>query len=196
LGVQHLSCYGLTYESGTPLHERLQRGNVRRCDESLEAEMYEATIDELAAAGFEHYEISNFARAGMECRHNLTYWQNLPYLGIGPAAAGYVNGCRYRNAPDLAAYVRHARDAWPPRSEVEHRDRAGEMRDTMMLGLRLIDGVEHAAFERRFGTSLRTEYCEPLERHRQAGLLDDDDRGVRLTRRGLLLADTVIADFL
>ncbi len=106
LGPSHLSCYALTYERGTPLYERMQAGAVTRADSDHEATLFETTIDELAARGFQQYEISNFARPGRECRHNLTYWRNEPYLGIGPSASGFVDDIRYKNIPDAAEYGR------------------------------------------------------------------------------------------
>ena len=196
LGVEHLSCYALTYEPETPLFERLQSGRVHPCDNSLEADMYEATIDDLAAAGFEHYEISNFARPGRRCRHNLIYWRNEHYVGIGPAAAGFVEGRRSKNAPDLAAYVRAIEAGQSACVESEQRDRDGQARETMMLGLRLIHGVEHSRFSARFGVPPRKAFAAAVAQHERSGLLRVDEHSIRLSRRGLLLADTVIADFL
>ena len=106
LEPEHLSCYGLTYEAGTPLHARREAGRVRAVDEDAEAEMYLATMETLEAAGYRQYEISNYARPGRECRHNLRYWHNLPGVGLGPSAASYLDGRRWRNVPDTREYVR------------------------------------------------------------------------------------------
>lgn len=106
LGVDHLACYGLTFEPGTRLTALHKHGRMQPCDEELEADMFLATADILADTGFEQYEISNYARPGRQCQHNLIYWRNEPYIGIGPSAVGCVAGRRYRNAPDFAAYAR------------------------------------------------------------------------------------------
>ncbi len=196
LGPTHLSCYGLTYERGTPLFDRLQRGDVRRIESELEAAMFEATIDTLAAAGFEHYEISNYARPGAACRHNLVYWRNEPCLGIGPSAAGFDGKVRYRNIPDTAAYVRAIQSDRPAAAEREELTADQRARETAMLGLRLRTGLDAATFCERFGRDPRAYFAEAVERFAGLGLLEADDRGVRLTRAGLLVADSVIAEFL
>jgi len=196
LGPDHLSCYGLTYEHGTPLYERLQRGQVRQADSELEAEMYEATIDTLAAAGYRQYEISNFAKPGCECRHNLVYWRNEQYLGVGPSAAGYVDAVRYRNVPDVAAYVHAVSAGRSPRVEEERRSLDQQARETAMLSLRLTDGLDRRTFAARFGRDATELFADAVRRHVSLGLLEVSDGAIRLTRRGLLLADSVISDFL
>lgn len=196
LSPDHLSCYALTYERGTPLFEQLQARQVQRVDGELEAQMYEAAIDDLAAAGFEQYEISNFSRPGAECRHNLTYWRNEPYVGIGPSAAGLVDGARYKNVPDTAEYVRCIREARSPRIQEETRTRDQRSRETMMLGLRLNSGVNRARFAERFGIDPAGQFADTIARHAEIGLLEVTPTAVRLTRRGRMVADSVAADFL
>ncbi|MEP0845631.1 MAG: radical SAM family heme chaperone HemW [Phycisphaerae bacterium] len=195
LGPDHLSCYALTYEEGTPLFDQLRAGQVRRADEALEAEMYEATIDTLAAAGFSQYEISNFARPGCECRHNLTYWHNRPYLGVGPSASGFVDNVRYKNVPDAAQYAAVVRVGRSPRVFEERRSLDQQARETAMLELRLRSGLDRAAFRERYGRDALEFFREAVETHRADGLLEVDEGRIALTRAGLLVADTVIADF-
>lgn len=192
----HLSCYGLTYERGTPLYERLAAGGVRRADAELEADMYEATIEKLSAAGFEHYEISNFARPAARCAHNLVYWKNLPALGIGPSAAGLIDDVRYKNVPDTAEYMRAMSAGRSPVIERERLDRNRRARETMMLGLRLIDGIDRTEFAARFGGDPVEMFSEAVARHAGDGLLEVTEQRLRLSRRGLLLADSIMADFL
>lgn len=196
LEPDHLSCYALTYEPGTPLYERLQAGRVRRVDTDIEADMYEQTIDRLEAAGFARYEISNFARPGCACRHNLAYWRNEPYVGIGPSAAGYVGGLRYKNVPDAAAYVAAVSAGRSARNEQETRSPEQSARESMMLGLRLCEGIDRAAFAERFGRDPTELFAEQIGRYAELNLLAIDERRVRLTRKGMLVADTVMADFL
>lgn len=194
LAPEHLSCYGLTYESGTPLFDQLQRGAVQRVDEEVEARMFEATIERLGQAGLRHYEISNFAKPGRECRHNLLYWRGERYVGIGPSAAGFVRNVRYRNVPDTAAYVRAIRNGHSPRIEEEKLSLADEMKDAAWLALRTIAGIDRASFAARFGRDAMEVFGDGMRKHEQGGLLDVSPGTIRLTRRGLLLANVVMRD--
>jgi oxygen-independent coproporphyrinogen-3 oxidase len=196
LGVDHLSCYALTYEPGTPLFDRLQQGGVTRIDNDLEAEMFEATVETLDAAGLQQYEVSNFARPGAECRHNLVYWRNEPYLGVGPSASGWIDGVRYKNVSDHQVYGRAIRSGHSPWIEHESRDRIGAARDALLMGLRLIAGLDRAAFSACYGADPADLFPEATRRHAELGLLELTPDRMRLTRPGLLLADAVIAEFL
>lgn len=196
LQPEHLSCYSLTFEPGTRLFEQLQAGAVTAVDQDLDATMYEAAIDALTAAGYVHYEISNFARPGYRCRHNLAYWHNQPYLGIGPAAAGLVDGVRYKNVADVATYTGAVAAGRSPRAEEERRSAEQRARETAMLELRLTEGIDRRRFEQRYGHDPVEFFAEAVRRHGERGLLEVTDRHLRLTRPGLSLADTVIADFL
>ena len=195
LGPEHISCYGLTYEPGTPLYERLQAGGVQRVDDELEAEMYEATIETLSAAGYEQYEISNFARPGRECRHNLVYWRNEPYLAIGPSASGYVGGVRYKNIADVAEYIRANREGHSARIHEEKPSLEQQIRETLMMGLRLNAGVDVAGFCSRFGRTPGELFASAIDRCVGLGLLEYGPSHFRLTRRGRLVADSVLAEF-
>jgi oxygen-independent coproporphyrinogen-3 oxidase len=197
LAPAHLSCYGLVYEKGTPLWKSLVRGQVQPLDEDLERTMYEATIDRLEAAGLAMYEISNFARPGAECRHNLVYWANEPYFGFGLGAARYLDHVRASNTRDLSAYLRRLESGLVPTGPSEQLPPEARARETAILNLRRTRlGIDRAEFTARTGFQL-DDLCGPaLERHRQAGLIVDDHRRVRLSRAGLFLADTVMADLL
>lgn len=196
LEPEHLSCYCLTYEPGTPLHRRLTAGRVQPQDEDSEATLFEATIETLASAGYRQYEISNYARPGCACRHNLTYWRNEPYVGLGPSAAGWVDAVRYRNVPDARAYVEAIKAGRDPAIERERRNHDEQMRETMMLSLRLREGVDRKRFRQRFAIDPCERFARPVEQFAELGLLEVDPAAVRLTRRGLLVADSVIAGFL
>ncbi|MGD8450397.1 MAG: radical SAM family heme chaperone HemW [Phycisphaerae bacterium] len=196
LSPEHLSCYGLTYEPGTPLHDQRDAGQVQPVDPDLEADMYEQAIDDLAAAGYEQYEISNFARPGAACRHNLVYWHNEPYLGIGPAAAGYVDGVRYQNVADVDAYTQAVSAGRSPRDNEERLDAASQAGETAMLALRLCAGLDRRRFTERFGRDPVDHFRKAVDRHAADGLLEVTPEAVHLTRRGRLIADRVIADFL
>lgn len=196
LQPDHISCYALTYEENTPFHRRLQAGDLQRTPNDLEADMFDATIDDLATAGYAQYEISNFARPGCECRHNLTYWHNDSYLGLGPSACGYLDGVRYKNVPDLAAYasaIESGATAWASEETLLPEPRACE---AAMLRLRLRSGINRDDFQRRYSLDPFAFFSEAIKRNVAAGLIEQDEVGVRLTRAGLLLADRVARDFL
>jgi len=196
LAPDHLSCYGLTCDADTPLRRRLEYGDLEPVSEDLEADMYELALDVLPTLGLLQYEISNFARPGCECRHNLRYWRNEPYLGIGPGAAGYVDGVRYRNVADIRSYVEKVSRGDSPWAEHEQLPPDGRARETAMLELRLTSGIDRKRFAERFGADPAYLFADAIERHAQAGLLEVDERAVRLTRAGLLVANRVMADFL
>ena len=191
----HLSCYALSYESNTPLTAKLRAGRIKRIDQDLEARMYEVVIDRLAAAGFEHYEISSWARPGRRCRHNLRYWRNDQWWPLGPAAAGHVAGVRWKNVPHLGRYLREG--PLPAITDVERLDEDGRIGEELMLRLRLIEGIECGLLQRLLAAGVRgRERGVAIMRHTDAGNLERSSDRLRLTRRGLLVADSVLADLL
>lgn len=197
LGPDHLSCYGLVYEKGTALWKQWDAGQVRAVDEEVERSMYAHTIDRLAEAGLDQYEISNFARPGHDCRHNLVYWANEPYHGVGLGAARYVGGIRAVNTRDLPAYLRRVESGADPTGPTEALDPEPHARETAILMLRRTRlGLDRDDFQARTGFSLDALAGPALRRHTAAGLLEDDGRRLRLTRDGLFLADTVLSDLL
>jgi oxygen-independent coproporphyrinogen-3 oxidase len=191
LGPDHVSTYGLTYEKGTALWKQRQRGAVRPLGEDEELALYAAAIDTLEAAGFEHYEISSFARPGRRCRHNQVYWANEAYFGFGMGAARYVGGRRELNTRDLRAYVRRALAGEPTTFQSEELPPEERARETMALGLRRAEGIGRAAFRAQTGYELDAVAGEALPALVEQGLLEDGSR-VRLTRRGKYVADAVI----
>jgi oxygen-independent coproporphyrinogen-3 oxidase len=196
LGPDHLSTYGLTYEKGTPLWKARRRGLVAVVPEDDELAMYEQAIDTLTAAGFEHYEISNFARPGFRCRHNERYWANHAYHGFGVGAARYVQGVRERNTRDTALYIRKVLAGESPtvqREQLEPRDRAFE---TVGTQLRRLRGIDRVSFQEQTGIGLDELLGSRLASLVTAGLLADDQQSVRLTRRGLVVADAVIEELM
>ncbi len=192
LGPDHVSTYGLTYEKGTPLWKQRHRGLVRPLGEEAELEMYAAAIDALETAGFEHYEISNFARPGRRCRHNETYWANEAYFGFGMGAARYVLGRRELNTRDLHAYIRQTLAGEPATFQSEELEPTERARETMAVQLRRADGIDRAGFLTQTGFDLDVVAGEELVSLREQGLLNDDGSRVRLTRRGKYVADAVI----
>jgi oxygen-independent coproporphyrinogen-3 oxidase len=197
LGPPHLSCYGLVFEKGTALWKQREAGLVRPVDEEAERTMYAHTLDRLASAGLHQYEISNFARPGHESRHNLVYWANEPYYGVGLGAARYVDGVRATNTRDLPSYLRRLESGRPATGPTETLDPEARARETAVLMLRRTAlGIDRDDFARRTGFDLDALAGPALARHAASGLLLDDGRRVRLSRDGLFLADSVLCDLL
>jgi oxygen-independent coproporphyrinogen-3 oxidase len=221
LEPEHISLYCLTLEAGTRLYGQVLRGEVARPDDDLAADQYLYTEERLAAAGFEHYEISNWARPSRACRHNLVYWRNQAYLGLGAGAHGSYGSWRYSNVLRPRRYI--ARLSAAPATETQAAEAdttaaraadgrfpfspalaqreavtpAGAMDETMMLGLRLLDeGVGYAAFAARHGADLRAVYAAELEEGKRLGLLERGPERVRLTPQGHLLGNKAFALFL
>ncbi len=196
LRPDHLSTYGLTYEKGTPLWKQRERGQVRPLDEDAELDMYLTALDRLAAAGFEHYEISNFARPGQRCRHNEVYWANHAYYGFGVSAARYVDGKREVNTRNLKDYLKRVLAGESPTFQSEELDREERARETAVIQLRRCDGIFRDAFSRQTQYRLDDLMGPIIARHVANGLLDDDGAQVRLTRQGKCVADAIVTDLL
>jgi oxygen-independent coproporphyrinogen III oxidase len=195
LGCEHLSVYGLSIEPQTPLGRRLAAGEITPVDDELYLDMMLAARRRLMAEGFEHYEISNYARPGRRSRHNMTYWRNLPYRGYGPAAASYIGGVRWKNVSDVDEYWRSLRAG---RSVVAERERLGHEaagRETAMLSLRLLEGLDLVEFGERTGLDGERLFGVAIERQCAAGMLECAGSRIRLTEAGLAVADSVLADF-
>lgn len=195
LQPEHLACYGLQLEAGTPLWRAVEQGQLDRCDEDLEADMYQETIPVLAGAGYEHYEISNFARPGRQSRHNLRYWLNQEYLGFGPAAHSYLAGCRWANEPDLKAYCRAVAGGLKPIQEMTPLTVQDQMAETAFLGLRLRRGIDRHGFFCRFRVKIEDVYGKQINKLVRQGLVEVTEEYLRLTPRGLMVANDVMAEF-
>jgi oxygen-independent coproporphyrinogen-3 oxidase len=196
LSIDHLSTYGLTYEKGTRLWKQRERGEVRPIGEELERAMYACAMDTLEPAGFEHYEISNFARPGRRCRHNQVYWANEAYFAFGLGAARYVHGRREVNTRNLPRYLQQVSSGQSPVQQSEELSPQERARETAALQMRRCDGIKRRAFHEQTGYDLDILAPAALHRHRSGGLLADDGERVYLTREGKFLADVVCRDFL
>lgn len=192
LEPDHLSTYGLTYEKGTPLWKQRQRGDLRPLDEDAELTLYKIAIDTLEAAGFEHYEISNFARPGRRSRHNQTYWANEAYFGFGMGAARYVLGRRELNTRDLNTYLRRILSGESATFQSEVLEPYERAQETMALQLRRSEGIDRSAYLIQTGLDLDVVAGSEIASLVDLGLLCDDGRHLKLTRSGKYVADAVI----
>src|SRR5690606_34991047 len=195
LEPDHLSCYSLIIEEGTPFGRLWAQGLLPVVDEDVEASMFQLAIQRLQAAGYRHYEVSNFARPGRECRHNLIYWQNGQWLGLGPGAHSQWRGRRFSNwrLPARYAQVLLEEGRLPVESS-EQLPLGVQMEDELILGLRLREGVSLSRFVRRFGRTVWDVFGKPLERAMGLGLLERDGDRLRLTEKGLMLANAVFVE--
>ena len=194
------------------MERQVSQGELPQPDPDLAADMYALAEESLAAAGYRHYEISNWARPGMESRHNLTYWLNMPYLGVGPGAHSYLGRWRFWNINSPREYIGRLRGAAPLPSptgglseeairtipcvgSMEAIDRRLEMAETMMLGMRLDDGVSLESFYERFGESVASVYGKQVEELTDLGLIEQRDGALRLTPQGRPLGNEVFLRF-
>ena len=195
LDIPHMSLYSLILENHTVFMNRMRRGKLPLPKENLEAEMFDYIIAELGKAGFEHYEISNFSKPGFESRHNLMYWDNAEYYGIGAGASGYVDGVRYKNHGPIRHYLQ-AVEAGNARVQEEVLTLKEKMEEEMFLGLRKKSGVSKKRFEEKFGLSFEDQYGSVVSELTEQGLLVPDRDIVRMTKQGLFLGDTVAEKFI
>ena len=195
LDIPHMSLYSLILENHTVFMNRMRRGKLPLPKEEVEAEMFEYIIAALELAGFEHYEISNFSKPGFESRHNLVYWDNAEYYGIGAGASGYVNGVRYKNHGPIRHYLKAVEEG-NARIHEEHLSLREQMEEEMFLGLRKKAGVSKARFEEKFGTSFEELYGQVVRDLCHQDLLQIEGQQIRMTKKGLFLGDTVAERFI
>jgi len=193
---EHLSTYNLTIEQGTAFSKLQSNGKLIMPEDGHQLELYKKTIERLTKKGFHHYEISNFARQGKECKHNITYWENTNTLGLGAGASSYINGTRFKNINLPAHYIRQVKEE---KTAVEHSETLGPrqaMGETIMLGLRLLKGISIHQFERRFQVSFINLFKNIIHSLKEKELILIEDDRLRLSPKGLFLADSVILEFI
>ncbi len=205
LKPQHLSLYALGLEEGTPLKKWVDRGQVAAPDDDTTADMYDLATDRLAQAGYEQYEISNWAQPGFESRHNLQYWLNLPYIGLGPGAHGFAGGVRYSTVLPPRQYIQRIERAQAPLdfplspavAEFSRLDAETEIAETLIMGLRLTRlGIDRATFQRRFGVDVVDRHRSVIEKYAAVGLLEYDEERLRITRAGRLLSSAIFRELI
>ncbi len=190
----HISAYELTIEKGTPLEQKLHSGALTLPDEELREALTDATEDMLNEAGYIQYEISNFAKKGHFCRHNLKYWQGEEYVGVGVSAVSYLGQQRIGNVTDILKYISMIEQGIKPVAWQEHLDKRQRLGERMMLGLRMTQGVELTALSLEFDMDVFAHYADVIKRHEALGLLQKTDNTLSLTRKGRRLANIVLAE--
>jgi oxygen-independent coproporphyrinogen-3 oxidase len=196
LEPDHVSTYGLTFERGTAFWSRLLKQQLVPADEELQRSMYEAAIDVITASGFEHYEVSNFARPGHRCRHNEVYWTGRGYYAVGPGASRFVNGRRETNHRSTTSYLRRVLAGESPTAECEQLDPPDAARERLVFSLRRLEGVDRTEFARETGYAIDDLVGAALGKYEQLGMLQIEGPRIRLTREGLLVSDAIWPDFL
>ncbi|MCY7500642.1 radical SAM family heme chaperone HemW [Bacillus pumilus] len=196
LGAEHYSVYSLIVEPKTVFYNLMQKGKLHLPPQEREAEMYELVMDEMERHGLHQYEISNYAKPGLESQHNLTYWSNEDYFGFGAGAHGYVDGIRNVNAGPVKHYLELIEQTGFPYKETHQVTKAEQIEEEMFLGLRKIEGVKSADFQAKYGASPEALFPSVLEELEEKGLIVKDDIGIRLTRKGKLLGNEVFQAFL
>lgn len=189
----HISAYSLIVEEGTPFAEMAEDGKLDIPDEDTDREMYHMTSRILSDYGYERYEISNYAKKGRECRHNLGYWTGATYYGAGLGAASYYGGCRFTNTSELPVYMDDPIDSFKLDEKLTNADKMSEF---MILGLRLTKGVSITEFKERFSRNPADVYGREIERFKKEGLLIEEDNMLHLTEQGLDLANFVMQAFI
>lgn len=202
LEPEHISAYSLIVEEGTPFYDLFAEHPELLPDEDTDREMYEQTREILKEHGYERYEISNYAKPGKACRHNLTYWKRGNYLGVGLGASSLLEEVRFKGIMDLKSYVNSWNETIPQYQEVEHLSKKDQMEEFMFLGLRCMEGVSRKAFYQKFGVTMEAVYGEKLKLFQKEGLMEvvkgqgeDCDR-VHLTLRGIDVSNEILAEFL
>jgi oxygen-independent coproporphyrinogen-3 oxidase len=196
LAPDHVSTYGLTFEEGTAFWNRRGHDELAPVEEDVELEMYALGIDRLTAAGYEHYEVSNFARPGCRSRHNETYWSGAGYYAAGPGASRYLGGVRETNHRGTTTYLKRVLAGESPVAEREQLSPEGRARELLVFGLRRLEGVSRREFAERSGFDVDSLVHGPLQQFVAQGLLADDGDRVRMTREGLFISDSIWPELL
>lgn len=196
LSPEHISAYSLIVEESTPFYELYEEDALNLPGEVQDREMYHRTKALLAEAGYERYEISNYSKPGKECRHNVVYWTNGSYIGIGLGSASYVEGDRFKNTSDMKLYLAGSKDIDSIRVLEQKHEVKYEMEEAMFLGLRLIEGVSYSELIERFGNLFIETYEVVIKEHIDNGLLELEGDRLQLTDRGIDLSNQVFSSFI
>lgn len=193
LDVEHISAYSLMYEEGTALYRMLEQNRVEEVDEEQSLAMYETLVNHLASAGYEHYEISNFARRGFRSRHNSSYWQRVPYIGLGASAHSFDLRSRQWNVADVKTYISEIGKGNVP-MEREELDKTTMFNDIVTTAMRTCEGIDLDMIFSDFGDVFHRQLLDNAKPHITSGLAEVKDGHLRLTRKGIFVSDMVMSD--
>ncbi|MBM7701464.1 radical SAM family heme chaperone HemW [Metabacillus iocasae] len=196
LDVEHMSAYSLIIEPKTVFYNLMKKGKLHVPTHEAEATMYDVLMSEMSKHGFNQYEISNFAKAGYESKHNLTYWDNSQYYGIGAGAHSYVNGVRRANSGPLKKYMSMIEETGFPYLEENKVSKEEMMEEEIFLGLRKTEGVSKEIFKEKYGVDLSVVFAKPIQQYKEKKLLEETDSSLYLTREGRFLGNEVFQAFI
>ncbi|PHO08357.1 coproporphyrinogen III oxidase [Thermoanaerobacterium thermosaccharolyticum] len=192
----HISCYGLILEEGTVFYKLYEENKIKPADDEFEMMMYHYGIEFLQKNGYKHYEISNYAIPGYECRHNTLYWKDLQYIGFGPGAYSFVNNRRCGNVKDIKKYIEMMNRTGYAIEDIDVLDEKDKMSEYMFLGLRMMDGVYDKDFKTRFGKSMFSIFKNAIDKNIGLNLLIREGDNIKLTQKGIDVSNNVFEDFL
>ena len=195
LNVEHISAYSLMYEEGTPLWNMLKNGKIEEIDDDLSIAMYNELVSQLTASGYEHYEISNFAKPGFRSRHNSSYWHQVPYIGLGAAAHSFDMKSRQWNVADVRKYIKSINSNIIP-MERETLDKDTIMNDIITTALRTSDGIDLKKVENMLGSEYSNQVVKNAAKHIDEGLLELKDGRIKLTKKGIYISDMIMSDIM
>ena len=196
LNPEHISAYSLIIEEGTPFYDYFYENELDLPDEEEEYRMYEDTAEILREYGYEQYEISNYAKPGFACRHNIGYWKRTDYLGFGLGAASLYHGIRYHNTEDMEEYLADSSEPLALRRDVQELSRQECQEEFMFLGLRMTKGISETEFEKTFGEGMPDKYQKILEKYEQSGFLEKNQEWWCFSRKGIHVSNQILAEFL
>jgi oxygen-independent coproporphyrinogen-3 oxidase len=196
LKPEHISCYSLIIEEGTPFYKLYEKDELKIPDEEEERDMYNCAIKILNSNGFKQYEISNFAKKDYECKHNIVYWELKDYIGCGAASHSYVDGVRYRNEENIEKYIDKINNENSSVLERVINSLEDNMEEFMFMGLRMLKGIDEAEFEKRFHKNIDAVYSEVINKHLKNGLLLRENGRIYLSHKGIELSNMVMSDFI
>ncbi|MFU0825376.1 radical SAM family heme chaperone HemW [Clostridium sp.] len=196
LEPEHLSCYSLIVEEGTPFYKSYEENKLNLPEEELEREMYHYTLKFLKSKGYNQYEISNFSKKNRECKHNLVYWSLDEYLGCGSSAHSYIDGYRFRNEDNIEKYIQDINNRGTAVVEKNKNSLQDNMEEFMFMGLRKIDGISMKDFQERFNTSIFNVYKDVIEKYKNKGMIIEKGDRIFLSPRGIEISNFIMSDFI
>ncbi|KYH34518.1 oxygen-independent coproporphyrinogen-III oxidase-like protein YqeR [Clostridium tepidiprofundi DSM 19306] len=196
LNPEHVSCYSLIIEEGTPFFNKYEEGKLTLPDEDTERSMYHIALEILESRGYNQYEISNFSLPNCECKHNLAYWELGEYIGCGVSAHSYVDGYRVENIHSIKEYIRRMNNKLSPVFSAHKNSKNDDIEEFMFMGLRKIKGISKEEFKIRFSTGIYEIYRDVIRKFKYSGLLIEDDSSLRLSPKGVEISNYILSEFI